>query len=120
MTRAMSVCSRSGCPNLVEGSGRCAQCKAEAERKRGSASQRGYGTRHRTRFRAGVLRRDKTCKDPSGCNEPATEADHYPVSRRDLVAKGLDPDDPIHGRGLCKSHHAKATGLAQPGGWNIR
>lgn len=52
--------------------------------------------------------------------EPATVADHYPRSRRELVERGLDPDDPQHGRGLCSSCHGRATAQHQPGGWNAR
>ena len=52
------------------------------------------------------------------CGQVATVADHYPDDRRALVAKGLDPNDPDHGRGLCASCHSKETAKFQPGGWN--
>jgi 5-methylcytosine-specific restriction protein A len=45
-------------------------------------------------------------------------ADHWPLSRRELVEQGLDPDDPKHGRGLCTSCHSRSTAREQPGGWN--
>lgn len=48
----------------------------------------------------------------------STVADHYPLSRRDLIASGLDPNDPAAGRGLCSSCHSRYTTEAQPGGWN--
>ncbi|MEU6709988.1 hypothetical protein ABZ897_00800 [Nonomuraea sp. NPDC046802] len=53
---------------------------------------------------------------------PSTVADHHPLSRRELVARGLDPDDPQYGRGLCTSCHGKETAAnpEQAGGWNRR
>lgn len=50
--------------------------------------------------------------------ELATVADHWPLSRRELLERGLDADDPEHGRGLCKRHHDQETARNQPGGWN--
>lgn len=104
-----------GCPELTDG-GRCQAHARQADRRRGTATQRGYGSRHRTRFRAKVLERDRICVV---CKRaPATEADHYPMDRRTLVLKGLDPDDPKHGQGLCKPCHSRRTAQLQPGGWN--
>jgi 5-methylcytosine-specific restriction enzyme A len=117
MPRPLTVCSTRDCPTLTAG-GRCPDCKAKADRLRGTAAQRGYGHRHRRRFRPAVLRRDPTCRHPDGCTEPSTDADHWPRSRRDLVAAGLDPDDPAYGRGLCARHHKQETAEHQPGGWN--
>jgi 5-methylcytosine-specific restriction protein A len=94
----------------------CTTCRTTSDHARGTAAQRGYGTEHRRRFRAAVLARDQVCVHPD-CTDPATEADHHPTSRRDLVAQGLDPNDPRHGRGLCKRHHDQATARHQPGGW---
>jgi 5-methylcytosine-specific restriction protein A len=48
----------------------------------------------------------------------ATVADHYPLSRKELIDAGLDPNDPQHGRGLCKPCHDRETAQNQPGGWN--
>ncbi|AHH98316.1 hypothetical protein KALB_4954 [Kutzneria albida DSM 43870] len=42
-------------------------------------------------------------------------ADHYPKSRRELVAAGADPNDPQHGRGLCVACHNAQTARLQPG-----
>ncbi|AGL13864.1 hypothetical protein [Actinoplanes sp. N902-109] len=47
----------------------------------------------------------------------STVADHYPLSRRELADRGLNPDDPTAGRGLCKRCHDKSTAVHQPGGW---
>lgn len=116
--KAASVCSKPGCWRLSSG-GRCDVCRQEAEQARGSASQRGYGSKHRDRFRTGVLAKDPVCTMPE-CTEPSTDADHHPLSRKELVRRGLDPDDPRHGRGLCSTHHKQETGRLQPGGWNAR
>ncbi|MFD7319547.1 hypothetical protein ACFV9D_00425 [Streptomyces sp. NPDC059875] len=50
----------------------------------------------------------------------ATQADHWPLSKRDLRARGLDEHDPRRGRGrgLYASCHSKETLKHQPGGWN--
>jgi 5-methylcytosine-specific restriction protein A len=114
MARAARTCS--SCPTIITTGSRCQQCTAKAERARGSAAQRGYtGTGHR-QFRTAVLARDPICKR---CNAAwATTADHYPVSRRDLVDAGEDPNDPRHGRGLCHHCHSIVTAEHQPGGWH--
>ncbi|MGW1127470.1 hypothetical protein [Streptomyces sp. NPDC002526] len=52
--------------------------------------------------------------------EPAVHADHWPLSKRELVVRGLDDHDPRRGRGLCPSCHSAETAKHQPGGWNQR
>jgi hypothetical protein len=47
----MRVCSQPGCPTLVPKAGRCAQHRQEYERKRGTRTERGYGSPH-VRLRA--------------------------------------------------------------------
>lgn len=89
-----------------------------SDQRRGSSTERGYGTEHRDRFRASVLQRQLIC---AMCQaEPSTVADHFPLSRRELEQRGMDPNDPQYGRGLCASCHGKATAAtpAQRGGWN--
>lgn len=124
MRRALTTCSCQGCPGhtgacpqLVE-SGRCTGCQRTADRKRGTARQRGYGHRHETRFRRKVLRRNPVCVLCHAA--PATVADHYPRGRDELVLLGLDPDDPQYGRGLCQTCDSAQTAQRQPGGFNIR
>ncbi|KUL59673.1 holin [Streptomyces albidoflavus] len=112
--RALRVCSEPGCPEYTQ-QGRCPDHQRQAEARRGTAHQRGYGAQHRTRFRRGVLDAQPVCVL---CRQkPATEADHWPRSRRELVAAGLDADDPQYGRGLCKPCHSSETAEHQPGGW---
>jgi len=113
------VCSVPGCPEFSQG-GRCPEHRSEAEQRRGSARQRGYGKQHEQKFRPGVLAKDPTCVLCHAA--PSKHADHWPLSRRDLEAQGLDPDDPKHGRGLCGSCHSKETANnpEQQGGWARR
>lgn len=115
---AMRVCSVAGCPEIYDvalGS-RCAGHRREADKARGTKHQRGYSSSGHVRFRRDVLARDPLCVL---CHvRPSTVADHYPVSRRDLVARGLNADDPARGRGLCKPCHDSETAKRQPGGWH--
>jgi 5-methylcytosine-specific restriction protein A len=119
------VCSTPGCPEFTDQGGRCEDHRREAEAKRGTAKQRGYGGQHLTRFRPGVLAKDPTCvcteeghDHPDPCGQPSKHADHWPLSRRELVEQRLDPNDPKHGRGLCHSCHSKETATLQPGGFS--
>lgn len=117
MSYRFRVCNVHGCGEIIEGdASRCVQHRREAERRRGSAADRGYTSKGHRQFRREVLSRDMTCKL---CEiEIATEADHYPHSRKELIALGLNPNDPQYGRGLCQPCHARHTARAQPGGWN--
>ncbi|QIS06776.1 holin [Nocardia brasiliensis] len=84
---------------------------ARVDALRGTRTERGYGTAHSARFRAGVLARDdQTCQM---CGGFADVADHHPLSRRELVAAGLDADDPQYGRALCVYCHNRHTGRTQ-------
>lgn len=108
------------CVELIPaGFRRCDRCDTEAERRRGTSQQRGYGGQHARRFRTGVLARDPTCRI-DGCHQRSLDADHYPRDRDELVRLGMDPNDPKHGRGLCGKHHKQETAKRQPGGWNRR
>jgi hypothetical protein len=42
---AMRVCTQPGCPELVA-TGRCATCRSQQERQRGTRQQRGYNAEH--------------------------------------------------------------------------
>ena len=116
----MRVCSVSGCPEVYpkgEGS-RCPHHRREADRARGTSHERGYSTRGHTKvFRPQVIARNPICVE---CNAaPSTIADHFPRSRKELIALGLNPNDPQYGRGLCKTCHDRSTARLQPGGWHL-
>jgi 5-methylcytosine-specific restriction protein A len=111
------VCNVTGCPTLTEGTPRCTHHTRTADRARGTARQRGYDRTHQRDFREAVLARNPWC---TLCRrQPATVADHHPLDRRTLQARGLNPNDPRHGRGLCASCHGQETARHQPGGWNL-
>jgi 5-methylcytosine-specific restriction protein A len=115
MPHARYSCTTPGCAGTGTRPGRCDTCRKLAEQRRGTAAQRGYGSAHRRRFRAAVLARDPVC---TRCHRaPSTDADHWPLSRRELVLRGLDPNDPRYGRGLCHGCHSSETSQHQPGGW---
>jgi 5-methylcytosine-specific restriction protein A len=107
-------CNVPGCPALTQAA-RCEEHVREADARRGTARQRGYGSGHE-RFRRRVLRRDPLCVI---CGATSEHADHWPVDRRKLVLMGEDPNHPRHGRGLCASCHSKETAKHQPGGWAV-
>lgn len=127
MPRAYRVCSVSGCPELVK-AGRCAEHRRAADRARGTAAERGYAGKLWRSRRRQCLKRDPSCtcaetnhQHSAPCGDPATVADHYPLSRRELLAAGVtDPDTIDRLRGLCASCHSRATATTpgQQGGWN--
>lgn len=108
------------CPTIIpKGTGtRCKPCtKAADKARRPNGSP--YGTKaHRLGFRETVLARDPICTLCMAA--PSTVADHYPHERRDMPDLGLNPNDPNHGRGLCKPCHDRHTANTTPGGWNNR
>ena len=114
---SMRVCSTPGCPTLHSHTGKCPKCKAKAARERRPHGNPYTTAGHRT-FRRLVLTRDPICVICRAAH--STVADHYPIERVDLVADGLDPNDPQHGRGLCKRCHDKHTARSKPSGWNER
>lgn len=64
-------------------------------------------------MRATFLAAHPTCID---CGAPSTEADHDPISRRDLVAMGdPDPDAWHHLKPRCKPCHARRTARVDGG-----
>lgn len=128
MPTALKVCSVPGCPNLVPpGTSQCG-CRGTDIQRRGTRQQRGYGREHQVRFRREVLRRDPlcTCTHPAchlgagQCLLPASVADHHPLTKLELRAKGMDEHDPDHGRGLCEGCHNRHTARTSPSGWNAR
>lgn len=110
----MKVCNVAGCPELFNGrGGRCPAHERQARAAR--TDNQVYSSQGHRTFRAAVLARDPICVI---CNLAlATVADHYPLTRRQLVEQGLNPNDPTHGRGSCANCHNKHTAQTSPGGW---
>ena len=102
---------------IDQGRSRCPDCARRGDKARGTPTQRGYGVEHRKRFREGVLAKHPICQV---CKRtPSTVADHYPLSKRELIDAGMDSNDPQHGRGLCHTCHSVETAQHQPGGFRI-
>ncbi|PZG03974.1 holin [Micromonospora craterilacus] len=122
-TRAPRRCTTTGCRGVPgPQGGKCPGCRARtgraSDQRRGSPTERGYGREHRDVFRPGVLARDPVCVL---CGvRPSVVADHWPLDRKQLVARGLNPNDPVHGRGLCEPCDRVDKADRQPGGWNKR
>lgn len=111
----MKVCSVPGCPRIYDDKvSKCPEHRREARRAR--VDNKVYSSPGHLRFRGAVLARDYICVI-DGCFQFATVADHYPHTRRELADSGLDPNDPVYGRGLCAPHHNKHTAATSPGGW---
>lgn len=118
-------CAEPGCPTIVS-RGRCAQHATKAERRRGGHDLRGGGnsTHWRIRRRVCLLRdpvcvcTDTDCGHGGRCFSASTVADHWPISKRDLVARGdKDPDAAHHLRGLCAPCHNRSTAKESPSGF---
>jgi 5-methylcytosine-specific restriction protein A len=118
-TRPPRRCTTPGCPGTPipgSGSAKCPPCADRARRPRPSSTTQGYDREHETRFRDRVLARDPVCVI---CRDRSSEhADHWPRSKRELRAEGLDEHNPIYGRGLCHPCHSAETARNQPGGWH--
>lgn len=110
------ACVEPTCPHLRPRGGDCPDGHAAArrrqsqqatDRQRPPARERGYDRDHERNFRRPVLERDPVCVR---CGQaPSEHADHHPLSRRQLVERGMNPNDPRHGRGLCHRCHSTVT-----------
>ena len=109
----MTVCSRDGCPNLTGRAGKCDDCRAEADRERGSGSARGY-TAKWARFRKRYLGDHPACECRAGCRwhdgdgicrTLATDLDHIDGTGRD----GPRAYDETNLASLCHRCHSSKT-----------
>lgn len=99
---------------MLTNGGACPEHKRQREEQRGSASKRGYDVGWQ-RKRKAYLYANPWCVL---CGRHANVADHWPLSRKQLQARGeANPDAPKHLRPLCKACHDSETAKNQPGGW---
>ncbi len=114
--KPLHPCNQAGCPMLTGGR----YCDAHAKKNeqeydlaRGTATERGYGVKHR-KWRSVILNRDPLCVLclRKGIVVPSTEADHIDGNNRNLSYD--------NGQGLCKGCHSAKTAREQsrwgPGG----
>lgn len=119
-TRSRRRCTHCGHPTTTSPCPTCEQRRKTAvNRRRPNPTSLGYDQQHRA-FRDAVLTRDKWCTCPgcpscyhkapgSPCIRSSKHADHWPETRRQLEARGANPNDPRHGRGLCHPCHSHWT-----------
>jgi 5-methylcytosine-specific restriction protein A len=93
------------CGRIIEGRRPvCDECKASQP-----ANERPYDSADWKRRSARFLR-GKLCALCSrhGLSIPATVADHYPLTRKELLAQGIEtPDEEKYLRPLCASCHSR-------------
>jgi 5-methylcytosine-specific restriction enzyme A len=92
---------------------KCDKHSREADRRRGTATERGYGTEWR-KIRKAYLQRHPYCEDAEGCIAPATDVHHL----HGLGPKGDNSDASL--QALCHSHHSRITAREQGGAWGVR
>jgi 5-methylcytosine-specific restriction protein A len=105
------VCSTPGCPTiLTDGTTRCTTHTSRTPDPRPSPSDRGYDSKWR-RNSARYLAAHPVCVL---CGRPATHSDHHPLSRRELLALGVEhPDAWSRLRALCTSCHNRKSARDQ-------
>jgi 5-methylcytosine-specific restriction protein A len=109
-------CSQPGCPELVRGrDGACAEHSKQRAAQRQNRGGSSYGRDWRERVQPRFIYRNPWCVL---CGQRAQVADHWPISRRDLIARGeRNPDAVTHLRPLCKACDAKERPKREPGGF---
>ena len=124
MPRALTICSTPACKELVK-RGKCDRCRSEArkaaERRRPTASARGYDIKWRRTAGRFLKYHDRCeCDDcmllPRARRPRATMVHH-----RD----GLGPGGPnghkwFNLQAMTDEHHSKHTAREQPGGWHVQ
>ena len=104
-TRSPRLCPT--CRQPVRGT--CASCtkttRKQSDQYRGSAASRGYGYHWREHVRKPFLRDNPLCVL---CGALAEVPDHWPETRRSLVARGVTDPDAFHRlRPLCRADHER-------------
>ncbi len=101
-------CRYPGCPNLCDSGVYCREHSAfSADRLRGNAAERGYGSRWRV-ARGRFLRKHPLCAEclRQGRLSPATVVDHIIPHRGDMKLFW----DESNWQALCKDCHDQKTG----------
>jgi len=101
-------CRYPGCPNLCDSGVYCREHSSfSADRLRGNATERGYGSRWRT-ARGRFLRKHPLCAEclRQGKLSPATVVDHIIPHRGDMKLFW----DESNWQALCKDCHDQKTG----------
>jgi len=110
-------CTTPGCGGMAGDNkqrGKCATCRQRAP----TSDAQGYDRHWAKRIRLPFLTAHPTC---ALCGRLAAHPDHWPTSRRQLLAQRVpDPDAWYRMRPLCGSCHGKQTGILQPGAWSLR
>lgn len=104
-TRPGRACNSVGCAEIVrDGHSRCPAHRREREQRRGSSSQRGYGSAWRE-IRDRFIRENPLCIfcQAEGRIVPATDVDHI-IAKRD---GGRDEWSNL--RSLCHACHSRRT-----------
>ena len=106
-SRPPTPCTVPQCGGFGEVRGRCRAHATEGERSRGYANERGYGPAWRA-IRVEFLLLNPICID---CGAPATVPDHFPRSRKELLADPTveDPDAFEHLVPRCTPCHNSST-----------
>ncbi len=112
--KARQPCRVGGCPHMRP-------CPVHPARKREDrrppASVRGYDYTWKVK-RDQFIKDNPICED---CGRPSVVPDHYPKSRRQLLAEGIaDPDLPQYLRPRCWSCHSARTAREDGGYGNGR
>lgn len=108
-TRARRTCPN--CKRVLTTRGPCPICRARRDAR--APGTNNYNTSTWMARSAEYLLTHPWCRL---CGKRAKVADHHPLSRRDLIRFGLDPDTDDRLRPLCQSCHAKETNKYQGGG----
>lgn len=106
MPKSLAPCNTPGCPDHATRNGKCDTHADRATRDRARTTAP-YQTPAWRTARALKLRLDPRCAD---CGAPATDADHDPITRRTLIARGItDPDAPHRLVSRCHPCHSRRT-----------
>jgi hypothetical protein len=91
---AWRACSTPGCGELHEGTGRCPDCRRQADAHRGRRQARGYDAdydRARAKAVAGATH-CATCDEPFTEDNPATGGHVVPVREGGTAADGVEAE----------------------------